>query len=620
MFAGAAATQQVRDLHVLGVLDLGHVPECYFIITEYHPRDLRDELERAGKLSLRRALRLTEDLLQGLCALEASGKAHGGIRPEGVLVAYEGRGVLDHLGTALRPKDRDRLTVTPGGELAGPSLYMAPEYDPAKAEGTVRGDLYALGCLLCRMVTGEPPFVGRTADDIRRAHAEAPRLELPAKHGRLDEFIGRLMCPEPEGRPDGAQEALGELRQVSAGLAESGRVGPLRSSQGAGRAWFQAKWTAAWTVIAIVLLIATVLPFGMVCRTARRRRAAQMAAIQRAPHRVAVLVRAREPDVTRPLPAQWAAAVRGLMLYRLAFYPRLESAPPGYVARLEDDGQAVESIRDATSAEHLLVAAYRPGFQRRNWTLVFTSYRGEPWSELSQASTESGADELTGLERSLRELLRQAAQRLDVPRPEPQTEPVVGAPAEAWAAFAECVYAEWDDRWAEAHEHAQRAHGAAPRAGPFAVQAAWSRAVLNAAEHGTLVPLPALPKPEYLPPEWAGICRALAAVREGDAEVFRERLGEHLAAQPRSARGYFLLGLWRLHHEEAPREALLAFRQAARLNPSYMPGAMQCVRLMAEHAPEQLDGFLAEYAEVQPQEEKLLAVQRLAARLRAGGS
>jgi hypothetical protein len=105
---------------------------------------------------------------------------------------------------------------------------------------------------------------------------------------------------------------------------------------------------------------------------------------------------------------------------------------------------------------------------------------------------------------------------------------------------------------------------------------------------------------EGLSPELAGLGRVLTAMKEADPSAARAAFADYLGQFPQSARGYFLLGLWRLRVAEKPEEALVALKHSSRLDPGYLPAAHACVDLMLRSFPEGLDPFLEEYTEMAP--------------------
>jgi len=104
--------------------------------------------------------------------------------------------------------------ITSAGKTAGTLLYMAPEQIRG-ADIDARTDLYALGCVLYELLTGDPPFLGSTPATTMHMHCKSPipraaeiALDCPVA---LDQLITRLLAKEPDGRPGSARLILEEL-------------------------------------------------------------------------------------------------------------------------------------------------------------------------------------------------------------------------------------------------------------------------------------------------------------------------------------------------------------------------------------------------------------------------
>ncbi len=443
LFAGAARTQDLHSLRVTTVIDLGRLPDCCYVITESADGDLAGLLDRKVRLPARRALRIAEEVLQGLQAIEEAGSAHGNVTPDGILIGQDGAARLSHLGTALRPEDLRRLTVTPRGMLAGPALYIAPERE-ADNEPDIASDLHSLGCTLYHMLAGRPPVVGLSADDIRQKRAaglvpglqvECPGLPQPAS-----DFVARLMAQRPEDRPASAAEALSELRA----LAAEGAATPAR------RKLFDATWTGAWTVVAVLLVIAMVAPFVIMARMHRAQVAQEQAAAVHDPGAVAVVVRPLDPRTPDALGDEDALAVRALLAYRISFYPGMSALPDAV------EGTPVELHRKL-GVEQTLTAGHAAGLARRNWTLAFTALQPKPWVQGADAAVEQNATYLASLDAAARDLMRVAAAHLGLQVPNPAEDAVVKASAQEWAEVGRALQAEAAGRWDEAAQHAQAA-------------------------------------------------------------------------------------------------------------------------------------------------------------------
>src|SRR5262249_60269717 len=116
-------------------------------------------LHRQLGLPLLEALRIGREMAEGLEAAHASGLVHRDIKPSNVwLEAGRGRVKILDFGLA-RGKHDPRLTLA-GGMLGTPA-YMAPEQADDARTVDLRCDLYSLGCVLYRMITGRAPFQGQ---------------------------------------------------------------------------------------------------------------------------------------------------------------------------------------------------------------------------------------------------------------------------------------------------------------------------------------------------------------------------------------------------------------------------------------------------------------------------
>lgn len=143
-------------------------------------------------------------LLETLEALHAGGYLHGDLKPENVALAAGGRPVLLDLGLALAP---GAFWHASG---AGTPDYMAPE-QVRRERVDARTDSYAAGALLYELLTGQPPFVGSTAAQLRGRQLIStpvpPGLVLGdgAIAEELSALVLRALAKEPARRPTPAE-------------------------------------------------------------------------------------------------------------------------------------------------------------------------------------------------------------------------------------------------------------------------------------------------------------------------------------------------------------------------------------------------------------------------------
>ncbi len=176
-----------------------------------------------GKGQASEGLRQILTVLRRLCAslayLHGEGLVHRDLKPDNVMVRKNGFPILMDFGLIAHfagEESREELDV--GGVVMGTVGYMAPEQLRGEYVDA-RADLYALGCILYEILTGQPPFVGETERDVLQAHLEAEAVppsrladDVPPK---LEDLVLRLLAKSPRSR-------VGHANSVAAVLVELG--------------------------------------------------------------------------------------------------------------------------------------------------------------------------------------------------------------------------------------------------------------------------------------------------------------------------------------------------------------------------------------------------------------
>jgi len=203
----------VRESEAIAALDSPHVVRVhaiggsqqglsYLAMERLHGADLAEILRSQRRLRPSECVELAEHVLDGLAAADRAGLVHRDIKPQNLFRAVDGETtrwkILDFGVSRLVGAG---ATMT-GGQVVGTPRYMAPEQ--AKAD-TIdgRADLYGLGAVLYRCLTGRPPFTG---DDVHRV-LHLVTHEMPAQPSKvaelpvdLDAFFAVLLAKEPDAR------------------------------------------------------------------------------------------------------------------------------------------------------------------------------------------------------------------------------------------------------------------------------------------------------------------------------------------------------------------------------------------------------------------------------------
>jgi Protein kinase domain len=180
--------------------------------------DLAKRLAREGRLAPEAAVDLIAQVANGLDAIHAAGLVHRDVKPANVLLSGGDGAVhayITDFGVARNVATESGLTQT--GRFVGTLDYVAPE----QISGGVvdaRVDVYALGCLLFKLLTGEVPFPKDGEAARLYAHLNdpppAPSLYVPEVSMALDDVVIRAMSKSPEDRYPSAGD-LGRAAQAA---------------------------------------------------------------------------------------------------------------------------------------------------------------------------------------------------------------------------------------------------------------------------------------------------------------------------------------------------------------------------------------------------------------------
>ena len=182
-----------------------------------------DRVLRARTLSVRESIQVASDLLLALVSVHAQGVLHREIRPEVIIVkqAVGSSGHLEITSAVLTGFTAPKATC---GALEDPTLiedlsYMSPEKTGLYESGLdERTDLYSVGCVLYRALTGSSAFPGKTANEVLRKQLTGrPDEVLLARAGvplLLSDFVRRLAECDPRRRYQAAKSAYYDLEEI----------------------------------------------------------------------------------------------------------------------------------------------------------------------------------------------------------------------------------------------------------------------------------------------------------------------------------------------------------------------------------------------------------------------
>ncbi len=248
----AELASRLSHPNTVQVFDYGQSEGLTYLVMELVTGDDLARIARhEGKLDHVRACRLALQVCGSLSEAHAAGIVHRDLKPENILVmkALDGKTELAKVcdfGLAKLRESKEASEVTSHGSVVGTPYYMAPEQIRGEDVDT-RVDVYALGAVLFKLITGQPPFLGPNPMAVFAKHlTEAPRppsadgVEVPKA---LDDVVLKCLAKRREDRfatIDEARDAIvSVLREGDLGsgdlLLDSGKLRQLERGGAATR-------------------------------------------------------------------------------------------------------------------------------------------------------------------------------------------------------------------------------------------------------------------------------------------------------------------------------------------------------------------------------------------------
>ncbi len=254
LLAEAEVAARLSHPNIVTVLDVGRSDQGVYLIQEFLAgHSLAHRLE-GGALPLREALQIGVALARGLAHAHAHGVVHRDLKPENVQLCDDGQVKLLDLGMAAALGRRKLEGGTPA--------FMAPEQADGAPEDE-RTDVYALGALLFKMLTGAAPV---EVDPLGRPRSISRGLEVSAAPA-LGALVEATLARAPTDRPRDAGEVLEALLEIEAALPR-GEVSRARAARV--RRGPRVRWAMAGGVAGLLLAAAVGLPAQVWLRGAPR--------------------------------------------------------------------------------------------------------------------------------------------------------------------------------------------------------------------------------------------------------------------------------------------------------------------------------------------------------------
>jgi hypothetical protein len=174
------------------------------------------EMLAAGRVSLSRALDIARQVALALEEAESKGLVHGDLRPGNIYLTGDGRVRVLDFGLTRRLQEG---ILTVAQDFGGTQLYAAPE--TFTSDVTHRSDIYSLGAVMFHLLTGQPPFQGRSLSELVRAHQREPLPAhlLDAYPDAVANMVTGCLAKDPAQRYASASELVVALEKAARAAA-----------------------------------------------------------------------------------------------------------------------------------------------------------------------------------------------------------------------------------------------------------------------------------------------------------------------------------------------------------------------------------------------------------------
>ncbi len=216
--AEAAAAAKLVHPNIIKIHFIGEDGGRHFFVMQYvDGESLADRLARRIKLPVEETVKVVEQALAGLAAAHKAGMVHRDIKPGNLLLETRtGRALLADFGLA-KLLGSSMESKTASGTILGTADYIAPEQGRGQTVDG-RSDLYSVGVVLYRVLSGRLPFEADNASAMifQHVHEPPPPLAKTAPHvpAPLASLVEKLLAKSPADRYQTAEEVLAQLASL----------------------------------------------------------------------------------------------------------------------------------------------------------------------------------------------------------------------------------------------------------------------------------------------------------------------------------------------------------------------------------------------------------------------
>jgi eukaryotic-like serine/threonine-protein kinase len=242
----AKAASALNHPNIITIHEINEFEAKSFITTEFIDGRTMRQIIALGKLPIFSALDIAIQVASALAAAHEAGIVHRDIKPENIMMRHDGIVKVLDFGLAKLTESQiastdpqadgfSRLDTEPGTVL-GTATYMSPEQTRG-LKVDARTDVFSLGVVIYELVTGAPPFSGKTAADVMTEVLNREQMPLshsvPAVPVELQRIVSKALRKDREERYQTVKDLLLDLKSLRRELEISNTLNhPVNSGAG----------------------------------------------------------------------------------------------------------------------------------------------------------------------------------------------------------------------------------------------------------------------------------------------------------------------------------------------------------------------------------------------------